>query len=116
MGTGMEARVARDSGVTIVARRAGVIDQVDATRIVVRASEETDENVSPVDIYSLLKFQRSNQNTTVNQRPLVKVGDTVRRGDIIADGPSTEDGELALGRNVWSRLCHGTAIILRTQS
>merc|ERR1711991_633421 len=100
VGTGMEARVARDSGVTIVARRAGVIDQVDATRIVVRASEETDENVSPVDIYSLLKFQRSNQNTTVNQRPLVKVGDTVRRGDIVADGPSTEDGELALGRNV----------------
>ncbi|MBT6414808.1 DNA-directed RNA polymerase subunit beta [Candidatus Puniceispirillum sp.] len=100
VGTGMEARVARDSGVTIVAKRAGVIDQVDATRIVVRASEETTEEVSPVDIYSLLKFQRSNQNTTVNQRPLVKVGDTVRRGDIIADGPSTEDGELALGRNV----------------
>ncbi|MGB1953226.1 MAG: DNA-directed RNA polymerase subunit beta [Candidatus Puniceispirillum sp.] len=100
VGTGMEARVARDSGVTIVAKRAGVIDQVDATRIVVRASEETAEDVSPVDIYSLLKFQRSNQNTTVNQRPLVKVGDTVRRGDIIADGPSTEDGELALGRNV----------------
>ncbi len=100
VGTGMEARVARDSGVTIVARRAGVIDQVDATRIVVRASEESEENVSPVDIYTLLKFQRSNQNTTVNQRPLVKVGDTVRRGDIIADGPSTEDGELALGRNV----------------
>jgi DNA-directed RNA polymerase subunit beta len=100
VGTGMEARVARDSGVTIVARRAGVIDQVDATRIVVRASGDTEGNVSPVDIYSLLKFQRSNQNTTVNQRPLVKVGDTVRRGDIIADGPSTEDGELALGRNV----------------
>jgi DNA-directed RNA polymerase subunit beta len=100
VGTGMEARVARDSGVTIVARRAGVIDQVDATRIVVRASEETEGNVSPVDIYSLLKFQRSNQNTTINQRPLVTVGDTVRRGDIIADGPSTEDGELALGRNV----------------
>ncbi len=100
VGTGMEARVARDSGVTIVARRAGVIDQVDATRIVVRASEESDADVSPVDIYSLLKFQRSNQNTTVNQRPLVKVGDAVRRGDIIADGPSTEDGELALGRNV----------------
>ena len=100
VGTGMEARVARDSGVTIVARRAGVIDQVDATRIVVRAAEEGSEDVSPVDIYSLLKFQRSNQNTTVNQRPLVKVGDTVRKGDIIADGPSTEDGELALGRNV----------------
>jgi DNA-directed RNA polymerase subunit beta len=100
VGTGIEARVARDSGVTIVARRAGVIDQVDATRVVVRASEDTEGNVSPVDIYSLLKFQRSNQNTTINQRPLVKVGDTVRRGDIIADGPSTEDGELALGRNV----------------
>ncbi|MAK18498.1 MAG: DNA-directed RNA polymerase subunit beta, partial [SAR116 cluster bacterium] len=100
VGTGMESRVARDSGVTIVARRAGVIDQVDATRIVVRASEESADDVSPVDIYSLLKFQRSNQNTTVNQRPLVKVGDVVRGGDIIADGPSTEDGELALGRNV----------------
>jgi DNA-directed RNA polymerase subunit beta len=100
VGTGMEARVARDSGVTIVARRAGVIDQVDATRIVVRANEETEDDVSPVDIYSLLKFQRSNQNTTINQRPLVKVGDIVRRGDIMADGPSTEDGELALGRNV----------------
>ena len=100
VGTGMESRVARDSGVTIVARRAGVIDQVDATRIVIRASEESAEDVSPVDIYSLLKFQRSNQNTTVNQRPLVKVGDVVRNGDILADGPSTEDGELALGRNV----------------
>ena len=100
VGTGMEARVARDSGVTIIARRAGVIDQVDATRIVVRADEQTETDVSPVDIYSLLKFQRSNQNTTVNQRPLVKVGDTVKAGDIIADGPSTEDGELALGRNV----------------
>ena len=100
VGTGMEARVARDSGVTIVAKRAGVVDQVDATRIVVRADEAGDADVSPVDIYALLKFQRSNQNTTVNQRPLVKVGDVVSRGDIIADGPSTEDGELALGRNV----------------
>ena len=100
VGTGMEARVARDSGVAIIARRAGVIDQVDATRIVIRADEQSEQDVSPVDIYSLLKFQRSNQNTTVNQRPLVKVGDTVKAGDIIADGPSTEDGELALGRNV----------------
>ena len=100
VGTGMEARVARDSGVAIIARRAGVIDQVDATRIVIRADEQSETDVSPVDIYSLLKFQRSNQNTTVNQRPLVKVGDTVSAGDIIADGPSTEDGELALGRNV----------------
>ena len=100
VGTGMESRVARDSGVTIVSRRAGIVDQVDATRIVVRAEDEGDAAASPVDIYSLLKFQRSNQNTTVNQRPLVKVGDHVGKGDIIADGPSTEDGELALGRNV----------------
>ena len=100
IGTGMESRVARDSGVTIVARRDGIIDQVDATRIVVRTDDIGDATASPVDIYSLLKFQRSNQNTTVNQRPLVKVGDHVSKGDIIADGPSTEDGELALGRNV----------------
>ena len=100
VGTGMESVVARDSGVTIVARRSGVIDQVDATRIVVRSSESSDEDVSPVDIYSLLKFQRSNQNTCITQRPLVKVGDVVKKGDILADGPSTEDGELALGRNV----------------
>ena len=101
VGTGMESRVARDSGVTIVAKRAGVVDQVDATRIVISADEDSgNDDVSPVDIYSLLKFQRSNQNTTVNQRPLVKVGDRINTGDIIADGPSTEDGELALGRNV----------------
>ena len=100
VGTGMEAVVARDSGVTIVARRSGVVDQVDATRIVVRATESTEDDVSPVDIYSLLKFQRSNQNTCITQRPLVKVGDVVNKGDIMADGPSTEDGELALGRNV----------------
>jgi DNA-directed RNA polymerase subunit beta len=100
VGTGMEETVARDSGVTIIARRSGVIDQVDATRIVVRATEETSAAASGVDIYNLLKFQRSNQNTCINQRPLVKVGDLVRAGDIIADGPSTELGELALGRNV----------------
>ena len=100
VGTGMEARVAHDSGVAIIARRDGVVDQVDATRIVVRTDDIGDSDASPVDIYSLLKFQRSNQNTTVNQRPLVKVGDHVASGDIIADGPSTEDGELALGRNV----------------
>ncbi len=100
VGTGMEERVARDSGASIVARRAGVVDQVDATRIVIRATEETAAEVSGVDIYNLLKFQRSNQNTCINQRPLVKVGDLLREGDIIADGPSTEFGELALGRNV----------------
>ncbi|UCH75942.1 MAG: DNA-directed RNA polymerase subunit beta [Rhodospirillales bacterium] len=100
VGTGMEERVARDSGVSIVARRSGVIDQVDATRIVVRVTGETAATESRVDIYSLLKFQRSNQNTCITQRPLVKVGDQVEAGDIIADGPSTQLGELALGRNV----------------
>ena len=100
VGTGMEARVARDSGVTIVAKRDGIVDQVDATRIVVRTDDVGDGADSPVDIYTLLKFQRSNQNTTINQRPLVVVGDHVKMGEIIADGPSTEDGELALGRNV----------------
>jgi DNA-directed RNA polymerase subunit beta len=100
VGTGMEAVVARDSGAAIAARRAGVIDQVDATRIVIRATEDLDPSKSGVDIYRLMKFQRSNQNTCINQKPLVQVGDIVRKGDIIADGPSTELGELALGRNV----------------
>ena len=100
VGTGMEAVVARDAGVTIAARRSGIVDQVDAMRIVVRATGNDENDVSPVDIYSLLKFQRSNQNTCITQRPLVKVGDVVKAGDIMADGPSTEDGELALGRNV----------------
>src|SRR5438270_407461 len=100
VGTGMEETVARDSGVTIIARRSGIVDQVDATRIVVRATEETSAAASGVDIYNLLKFQRSNQNTCITQRPLVKAGDQVMAGDIIADGPSTELGELALGRNV----------------
>ncbi|MFG1350061.1 DNA-directed RNA polymerase subunit beta [Xanthobacter autotrophicus] len=100
VGTGMEAVVARDSGAAIAARRTGVIDQVDATRIVIRATEEADPSKSGVDIYRLMKFQRSNQSTCINQRPLVRVGDQVKRGDIIADGPSTELGELALGRNV----------------
>ena len=100
VGTGMEEVVARDSGVTIAAKRAGVVEQIDATRIVVRASEEKDLSVPGVDIYNLLKFQRSNQNTCINQRPLVRVGDVVQAGEIIADGPSTDRGELALGRNV----------------
>ena len=100
VGTGMEETVARDSGVTIITRRSGVVDQVDATRVVVRATAETSSAASGVDIYNLLKFQRSNQNTCITQRPLVKVGDLVNAGDIIADGPSTELGELALGRNV----------------
>src|SRR5438067_1945534 len=100
VGTGMEGVVARDSGASIGARRTGIVDQVDSTRIVVRATEETDPTKPGVDIYRLMKFQRSNQNTCINQRPLVKVGDLVTKGDIIADGPSTELGELALGRNV----------------
>jgi len=100
VGTGMEGTVARDSGAAIAARRAGVIDQIDATRIVIRATEDLDPTKSGVDIYRLMKFQRSNQNTCINQRPLVKVGDVVHKGDIIADGPSTDLGELALGRNV----------------
>ncbi|MBS0222788.1 MAG: DNA-directed RNA polymerase subunit beta, partial [Proteobacteria bacterium] len=99
VGTGMEAAVARDSGATIVARRPGVVDQIDGARIVVRATAE-DGTTKGVDIYRLRKFMRSNQSTCINQRPLVKVGDTVGEGDIIADGPSTELGELALGRNV----------------
>ncbi|HUD50130.1 DNA-directed RNA polymerase subunit beta [Parvibaculum sp.] len=100
VGTGMEEVVAHDSGAAIAARRTGIIDQVDATRIVVRATEELDGAKSGVDIYNLRKFQRSNQNTCINQRPLVRVGDQVKKGDIIADGPSTELGDLALGRNV----------------
>jgi DNA-directed RNA polymerase subunit beta len=100
VGTGMEGTVARDSGVAIVAKRSGIIDQVDAQRIVVRSTADTESVQSNVDIYTLLKFQRSNQNTCINQRPLVKVGDLVNEGDIIADGPSTDLGELALGRNV----------------
>lgn len=100
VGTGMERVVARDSGASIVADRAGIIDQVDARRIVIRVSEDVEEGTSGVDIYSLQKFQRSNQNTCINQRPIVKVGDIVRRGDVLADGPSTDMGELALGRNV----------------
>ncbi len=99
VGTGMEAAVARDSGATIVARRAGVVDQIDGARIVVRATAD-DGTTKGVDIYRLRKFMRSNQSTCINQRPLVKVGDRVSEGDIIADGPSTELGELALGRNV----------------
>jgi DNA-directed RNA polymerase subunit beta len=100
VGTGMEGVVARDSGAAVAARRIGVVEQVDSQRIVVRATEERDTTKPGVDIYRLLKFQRSNQNTCITQRPIVKVGDIVTTGDIIADGPSTELGELALGRNV----------------
>ena len=101
VGTGMEAAVAQDSRAAIVSRRSGRVQQMDATRIVIHAvSEETGAADTGVDIYTLAKFQRSNQSTCITQRPLVQVGDFVKKGDIIADGPSTEMGELALGRNV----------------
>ena len=100
VGTGIESDVALDSGVTIVAKRDGVVDKIDGKRIVIKATEETDFSKSGVDIYNLQKFKRSNQNTCINQRPLVRVGDKVKSGDIIADGPSTRLGELALGKNV----------------
>jgi DNA-directed RNA polymerase subunit beta len=100
VGTGMESVVARDSGATVSARRTGIVEQVDSQRMVVRATEEKDPTKPGVDIYRLMKFQRSNQNTCITQRPIVQVGDMVTEGDIIADGPSTELGELALGRNV----------------
>ena len=100
VGTGIESDVALDSGVTIVAKREGIVDKIDGKRIVIKATEETDLKKSAVDIYNLQKFKRSNQNTCINQKPLVRVGDKVKEGDIIADGPSTKLGELALGKNV----------------
>ncbi|TNJ33500.1 DNA-directed RNA polymerase subunit beta [Arenimonas terrae] len=101
VGTGIERAVARDSGVTVNAKRGGVIDQVDAGRIVVRVNEkEIHDNDAGVDIYTLVKYTRSNQNTCINQRPLVRVGDRVARDDVLADGPSTDIGELALGQNM----------------
>ena len=101
VGTGMESVVARDSGVTVIARRGGAVDSVDASRIVVRVSDdEAETEEAGVDIYNLTKYQRSNQNTCINQRPLVRTGDVIARGDVLADGPSTDLGELALGQNV----------------
>jgi DNA-directed RNA polymerase subunit beta len=101
VGTGMERAVAVDSGVTVIARRGGVVDSVDASRIVVRVKdEETEAGAAGVDIYNLTKYTRSNQNTCINQRPLVKSGDVIERGDVLADGPSTSMGELALGQNL----------------
>jgi DNA-directed RNA polymerase subunit beta len=100
VGTGIESIVARDSGAAIVAKRGGIIDQVDAMRIVVRVTDDLEPSDPGVDIYRLRKFQRSNQNTCINQRPLVKVGDRVTKGEVVADGPSTDLGELALGKNV----------------
>ncbi|MBI2345633.1 MAG: DNA-directed RNA polymerase subunit beta [Deltaproteobacteria bacterium] len=100
IGTGIEAIVARDSGVTVVAKRDGVVTEVDAGRIVVRADRaEKKKGSSDIDLYQLIKYQRSNQNTCLNQRPIVRVGDRVHRNDVIADGPATENGELAMGQN-----------------
>ena len=100
VGTGMEYTVANDSGSTIVAKREGIVDQLDANRIVIRITDKTDKSLNKIDIYNLAKFQRSNQNTCITQRPLVNVGDKVNKNQVIADGPATELGELALGRNV----------------
>jgi len=100
IGTGMEGVVARDSGVTVVARRSGLVEDVDATRVVIRATDGNGGGDSPVDIYKMTKFQRTNQNTCYNQRPIVRKGDLVEKGQVIADGPATEMGQLALGKNV----------------
>src|SRR5712672_2752270 len=101
VGTGLEGTVGRDSGVTVVGKRDGVVESVDAERIVVRADKQTkDLRDAGVDIYNLIKYQRSNQNTCINQRPIVVKGERVKSGDVLADGPSTDMGELALGRNV----------------
>ena len=117
VGTGIEATVAKDSGATLVAKYDGVVDAVDANRIVIRSSDSDAHNVG-VEIYKLSKFRRSNQNTCINQVPLVKVGDKVQKGDIIADGPCTNLGELALGKNLlvafmpWNGLNYEDAILL----
>jgi len=100
VGTGMEYTVAKDSGSTLVAKREGVVDQLDANRIVIRVTDKKDNSLNKIDIYNLQKFQRSNQNTCINQRPLVNVGDYIKKNQVIADGPATDLGELALGRNV----------------
>jgi DNA-directed RNA polymerase subunit beta len=101
IGTGMEAIVARDSGVTVVAKRDGVVEDIDASRIVIRADEDSQKENDPgVDIYTLIKYKRSNQNTCINQRPIVHIGEQVKKGEVIADGPATDMGELALGKNV----------------
>ena len=99
VGTGIERDVALDSGVNIISERDGVVNKIDGKRIVVKAFEK-DLSESGVDIYNLFKFQKSNQNTTINQKPLVKIGDVIKKGDIIADGPATKLGELALGKNI----------------
>ncbi|MDQ7008266.1 MAG: DNA-directed RNA polymerase subunit beta [Acidobacteriota bacterium] len=100
VGTGMEETTARDSGAVVICRRSGIVDKIDATRIIVRVTGEEGGEDFGADVYSLVKFRRSNQNTCINQRPIVSQGDRVRAGQVLADGPCTENGELALGRNV----------------
>ena len=101
VGTGIERTVATDSGTTVQAKRGGVVDYVDSRRIVVKVNDkETAQNEVGVDIYNLIKYTRSNQNTNINQKPLVKIGDKIERGDVVADGASTDVGELALGQNM----------------
>ena len=100
VGTGIEGVVARDSGASVVSLHDGVVEQVDSTRIVVRTKEQKKDGSPSVDIYNLSKFQRSNHNTCINQKPLVNVGDVVVKGEVIADGPSTDKGEIALGKNI----------------
>ncbi len=99
IGTGVESVVARDAGVSVIARRDGVVEDVDASRMVIRSTGVA-EDEGEVEIYKLIKYQKSNQNTCYNQKPIVRKGDAVRKGQIIADGPATELGELALGQNV----------------
>ena len=98
VGTGLESVVARDSGVCIVAKNSGVVESVDASRIVVRVTDKKSKSAS--DVYNLVKYTRSNQNTCINQRPIVQIGDTIKAGDVLADGPSIDNGELALGQNI----------------
>ena len=116
VGTGIEGKVAIDSGAAIQAKRAGIIDQVDAQRIVVRATADMEPGDPGVDIYRMRKFQRSNQNTAINQRPLVKVGDTVEKGEVIADGPSTDMGSWRSARTCSSRSCPGTVTTSKIRS
>ena len=104
VGTGMEQIVARDSGAALVAQRDGIVESVDSTRVVVKAESQTTQGDVGVDIYSLTKYQRSNQNTCINQRPIVQIGDRVKMGDVIADGPSHRDGRTCAGEKRLGRL------------
>ena len=117
VGTGMERAVAVDSGVTVVARRGGVVDSVDASRIVVRVHDDETSAAEPgVDIYNLTKYTRSNQNTCINQRPLVKAGDDIAAGDVLADGRRPTWASSRSARTCWSPSCRGMATTSRTRS